>query len=103
MSRNAFRYDWDCTECGTTQSKHNQWHEGDVCEVCHAEKLATEKKDAIEKMLINLWTKIGIDIPSNFEDIVQFCFEDVNDTADETNWHDGDVAIAFRRWIEDQA
>ena len=59
-----------------------------------------EKKDEIEKRFINLITKIGMDIPSNFEDIVQFIYEDVCETADEKNWHDGDIAIGFRRWIE---
>jgi len=69
----------------------------------HSELLATKKKDAIEKMLIDIWTSIGMDIPNNFEDIVQFCYEDVCDTADAENWHSGDVTIAFRRWIEEQA
>ena len=59
-----------------------------------------KKKDDIEKTLINLFTRIPIDIPENFEDIVQFCYEDVCETADKDNWCDGDVAIAFRRWIE---
>ena len=59
-----------------------------------------EKKDEIEKRFINLITKIGMDIPSNFEDIVQFIYEDVCETADEVNWHDGDIVIGFRRWIE---
>jgi len=61
------------------------------------------KKDKIEKMLIDIWASIGMDIPNNFEDIVQFCYEDVCDTADAENWHSGDVTIAFRRWIEEQA
>lgn len=67
------------------------------------EFLDSSKKDEVERMLINLWASIGIDIPNNFEDIVQYCFEDVDETADPTNWHSGDVAIAFRRWIEGQA
>ena len=66
------------------------------------EKLNLEKKDSIEKMLINMWSTLGMDIPSNFEDIVQFCFEDVCETADPIEWHSGDVTIAFRRWIEAQ-
>jgi hypothetical protein len=66
----------------------------------HSKLLATKKKDKIEKMLIDIWTSIGMDIPNNFEDIVQFCYEDVCDTADAENWHRGDVVIAFRRWIE---
>jgi len=63
---------------------------------------SVEKKDEIERILINIWKSIGIDIPQNYESIVQFCYEDVCETADALNWHDGDVAIAFRRWIEDQ-
>lgn len=61
-----------------------------------------EKKDEIERILINLWKSMGMDIPANFETIVQFCYEDVCETADAENWSDGDVVIAFRRWIEDQ-
>ena len=61
-----------------------------------------EKKDAIESMLINLWASVGMDIPSNYEVIVQDCYEDVCETADPHAWHSGDVAIAFRRWIEAQ-
>jgi hypothetical protein len=36
MSRNAFRNDWECIECGCIKSKHDQWFEG-LCEVCHEE------------------------------------------------------------------
>jgi hypothetical protein len=63
----------------------------------------TDKKDEVETILIRKWTSIGIDLPENYEDIVQFCYEDVCETADERNWSDGDVAIAFRRWIEAQS
>lgn len=59
-----------------------------------------EKKDSIESMLINMFASIGMDIPENYEDIVQYCYEDVCETADPENWHSGDVTIAFRRWIE---
>jgi len=59
-------------------------------------------KDEVERMLINMWVSIGIDIPNNYEDIVQYCYEDILDTADLDNWHSGDVSIAFRRWIEEQ-
>ena len=63
----------------------------------------TEKKDEIERVLISKWKQIGMDIPDNFEEIVQYCYEDVCETADPETWHDGDVAIAFRRWIENQS
>ena len=50
-----------------------------------------------------MWGSLGMDTPENYEDIVQDCYEDVCETADPINWHSGDVAIAFRRWIEAQA
>jgi isopropylmalate/homocitrate/citramalate synthase len=59
-----------------------------------------EKKDEIEKTFINLLASIGMDVPSNFEDIVQHIYEDVCETADPVNWSQGDVVIGFRRWIE---
>jgi len=62
-----------------------------------------EKKDEIGRILINMWAHIGVDIPENHEDILQDCYEDVCETADPVNWHDGDVFIAFRRWIEKQS
>jgi hypothetical protein len=64
---------------------------------------SVEKKDEIEKRFINIITRISMDIPSNFEDIVQYIYEDVCETADPENWSDGDIAIAFRRWIESKA
>jgi hypothetical protein len=51
-------------------------------------------------MLINIFNRINIDTPHNFDEILEFVLNDVNETADKENWHDGDVAIAFRRWIE---
>ena len=63
---------------------------------------SVEKKDEIEKILIDKWASFGMDIPANFEEIVQFCYEDVCETADSVNWSDSDVAIAFRRWVEEQ-
>lgn len=59
-----------------------------------------EKRDLIEKIFIREISKIGMDVPENFEDIVQFIYEDVCEVADEEDWHSGDVVIGFRRWIE---
>ena len=64
---------------------------------------SVQKKDAIESILIEMWASIGMCIPDNFEDIVQDCYEDVCSCADPENWHSGDVAIAFRRWLEEQS
>lgn len=60
----------------------------------------TEKKDEIERQFINLLSKINMDIPENYEDIVQFIYEDICETADPENWSEGDIVIGFRRWIE---
>ena len=58
------------------------------------------KEKEITSMLIDVFDRINIDTPNNFDDILEFVVEDVEETADKENWHDGDVAIAFRRWIE---
>lgn len=57
-------------------------------------------KEKITEMLIDIFDRINIDIPSNFDEILEFVVNDVKETADKENWHDGDVAIGFRRWIE---
>lgn len=57
-------------------------------------------KDDIERIFINLITRMEMDIPENYEDIVQYIYEDVLETADLINWSVGDVVIGFRRWIE---
>lgn len=46
---------------------------------------------------------MGMDCPSNIEDITDYVLEDVNDTADPKDWHSGDVTIGFRRWMESNA
>ena len=61
-----------------------------------------EKKDEIENIFINQMAAFGIDLPENYEEIVQFIYEDVCETADPVNWNDDDVRIGFRRWIESQ-
>lgn len=58
------------------------------------------KKEEITSMLIDVFHRINIDTPNNFDSILDFVVEDVEEAADKENWHDGDVAIAFRRWIE---
>ena len=63
---------------------------------------SVEKKDEIEKIFIDQITRFGIDVPDNFEEIVQFIYEDVCETADPVDWNDDDVRIGFRRWIENR-
>lgn len=69
-------------------------------------------RDEIESIVIDIFSRIGCDLPNNLEDIVQFVYEDVLETADNNNWEDildvthknnwnnDDVIIGFRRWIE---
>jgi hypothetical protein len=59
-------------------------------------------KEEIASMLIDIFNRLNIDTPNNFDSILNFVIEDVEETADKKNFHDGDVAIAFRRWIENQ-
>jgi hypothetical protein len=59
-----------------------------------------EKKEEITSMLIDIFDRINIDTPNNFNEILEFVYDDVCETADPVGWHDGDVAIAFRRWIQ---
>lgn len=57
-------------------------------------------KDDIEHHLLDIYRTIGIDKPENHEKIKKFVARDVKETSDPYNWHSGDVAIAFRRWME---
>jgi len=56
-------------------------------------------REKIAEALIKIFYNIGIDRPSNFEDIVTFVREDVHETAS-PRWSSGDVSIAFRRYLE---
>jgi hypothetical protein len=59
-----------------------------------------QMKADIEVMIFDIYHHIGIDKPENHEEIVNFVTDDVIETADPENWHSGDVAIGFRRWME---
>lgn len=61
-----------------------------------------DKKKQVEFVLLGFIMKIGMDRPSNFDDILEYVYEDVDETADKENWSVGDVVIGFRRWIEAQ-
>ncbi len=56
--------------------------------------------DEIELILIELFTKIGMDRPENFDEILEYTYDDVCETADEVDWNYYDVVIGFRRWME---
>lgn len=62
-----------------------------------------EMRLSIQSILIMLFNNMGMNAPQNIEEITDFVMEDVQECADPNDWHSGDVAIAFRRWIEAQA
>ena len=57
-------------------------------------------KKEIELLLIDNFDRMNMNIPTNFDKIVEFVYQDVKETADQENWNDSDVVIGFRRWIE---
>jgi len=61
------------------------------------------KRRDVEDMILEIYTAIGCDRPDNHNDILDFIVEDIDETADPEDWHSGDVAIAFRRWMESNA
>ena len=50
------------------------------------------KQDEIRVELINIFDRINIDTPKNFDEILDFVVADVEESADKFKWHDGDVA-----------
>ena len=61
------------------------------------------KMKEIESILLTFYMNVGMDRPSNHDEILEFVFADVNETADPELWSDSDVAIAFRRWVESKS
>lgn len=43
---------------------------------------------------------IGMDRPSNYDEQHAFIVSDIEEVADPVKYHSGDMAIAFRRFIE---
>ena len=81
--------------------RHNRIPEidHDIVEI-HYKDESFGMRDEIESIVIDIFSRIGCDLPDNWENIVQFVYEDVLDTADSDNWNNDDVIIGFRRWIE---
>ena len=58
------------------------------------------RKEVETQLLGDIYPAVGIDKPSNHDDIVEFIVNDVEVTADPVDWHSGDISIGFRRFIE---
>jgi hypothetical protein len=54
----------------------------------------------VETRLINLLTKIEMDLPSNFKEMLSFIVEDLKATKDPIGWGDKDLAESLRKFIE---
>ncbi|MFK5892874.1 MAG: hypothetical protein QM504_06610 [Pseudomonadota bacterium] len=61
-----------------------------------------EMRNIIDRDLRGIYSHIGCDAPENHEQILEFCLDDVVETAEPDSWHSGDVAIAFRRYLESE-
>ena len=57
-------------------------------------------KNDIEFNLYHMFQCIGMDRPDNYQELVDFVYDDVCETADPDDWNDSDISIAFRRFIE---
>lgn len=58
-------------------------------------------RNEVENQLLGeIYPVIGIDKPSNHDDIVEFIVNDVEVAADPVDWHSGDISIGFRRFLE---
>lgn len=95
---------WVCTSCGTNHGANDIWFEGDVCSDCKQQELNLKMKDLIEEKLIDMFDRIGIQTPSNLEDITQYCFEYlvIDEKYNVLSDLDLQVAFAFKLWIEEQ-
>ena len=58
------------------------------------------KRIEIRNKIIKLLSSLGMDMPNNLTDIVDFVYNDVCETANQTDWSDADVVIGLRRWME---
>ncbi len=69
---------------------------------CSDEEQDNERdiNDEVTTHLLIMFTKLGIDRPTTFDDMVDFIVDDVEAAADPVNWHSGDIEIGFRRYLE---
>ena len=49
---------------------------------------------------VEIYTKLGLDRFNNHVEIIDYIINDLREAADLENWHNGDVVIAFRRFVE---
>jgi hypothetical protein len=60
----------------------------------------------IEKHLWEMWCKLGLDKPSNWEEFLIFVAEDIEESSNyltNGDFHSGDIEIGFRRFFESRS
>lgn len=57
-----------------------------------------KNKSEIINELINLFDRINIQTPSNFDDISEYIFNNIND-----DYSQDDIAFCFKLWIESKS
>ena len=91
-------YPWTCWNCGSEGSEYyNLVFSGHNIKI--PEKIVKDSKSDIGDAVSELLTKIGMDKPANYDEMVEFIFNDVKETASD-EWTSEDIIIAFRRFIE---
>lgn len=60
----------------------------------------TKKKEEISEKLVDIFDRINIQTPSNFDKILDFVFDHVKKNAGLLKWKTSDVEFAFKEWIE---
>ena len=106
IDNNMF-YDEMYSEAGLLYSKFKEssvhWEGSEydcILTFLHNCKESEKFKKEVRQEVCEIFTKIALDLPSNIDDIVKYCIEDVEHSADQNGWSDTDVHIAFRRWCE---
>ena len=62
-------------------------------------ELTVKEKDRIESIVISILCSNGKSLPDNYEQIVQYVFEDV---CEEDYWSILDVALSIRRYKKEE-
>jgi hypothetical protein len=58
------------------------------------------KKLRIEEFLIDIFDRIDIQTPSNFQEILDFVYNDLIGNTDSNNCDIVDVNHSFKKWVE---
>ena len=59
-----------------------------------------KKREEIISMIIDMFDRIGIEMPSNFDEIVNFI---VGKTTNKDNCTDAEISFWFKCWIESKS